>query len=205
MIRVTSLKKSFGARTIFYNLNFDIFKGKIKAVVGESGKGKTTFLRILSGLEKADEGTIEIDGSFLVKNGKYVKPKEQREILQNVSIVFQNFNLFLNLNVIENLKIVRKDVEKAERLLKKFNLYDKKNRQLNGLSGGEKQRLSIIRALMNNPNIILFDEPTSALDSKNVEEVLHLILELQEEGYTIIVVTHDLKFVEMLKCDVFNL
>lgn len=205
MIKVFSIKKSFKKRVIFKNLNFSLSKGEIKAVVGESGKGKTTFLKVLSGLEKVEEGTIEIDGRVLVENGKYVKSKEQKEILNSVSIVFQNFNLFLNLNVIKNLEIVKKDTEKAEKLLKRFGLYDKKYAKLRGLSGGEKQRLSIIRALMLDPKIILFDEPTSALDFRNVEEVLNLILELKDKGYTIVVVTHDLKFVEMLKCDVFNL
>ncbi len=205
MIKATKLTKSFLNKTIFKDLDFMVKKGEIKAIVGPSGKGKTTLLNVLSGLQKVEQGTIEINGRILVKDGKYVKLKEQKEILRDVSVVFQNFNLFLNLNVLKNLEIVNKDSEKIDRLLKRFGLYDKKNSRLGGLSGGEKQRLSIIRALMTNPKIIFFDEPTSALDVLNVEHVLNLILELKEEGYTIVVVTHDLKFVELLNCDVFSI
>lgn len=205
MIKATKLSKSFLNKTIFKDLDFMVKKGEIKAIVGPSGKGKTTLLNVLSGLEKVEQGTIEINGRILVKDGEYVKLKEQKEILKDISVVFQNFNLFLNLNVLKNLEIVNKDSEKIDILLKRFGLYDKKNLGLGGLSGGEKQRLSIIRALIKNPKIIFFDEPTSALDVLNAKYVLNLILELKEEGYTIVVVTHDLKFVELLNCEVFSL
>ena len=205
MIKATKISKSFLDRTIFKDLDFDVKKGEIKAIVGPSGKGKTTLLSVLSGLQKVEQGTIEIDGCILVKGGKYVKLKKQKEILKNISVVFQNFNLFSNLNVLKNLEIVKKKKKKIDLLLKRFGLYDKKTSSLNGLSGGEKQRLSIIRALMKNPKIIFFDEPTSALDVLNANYVLDLILELKEEGYTIVVVTHDLKFVELLNCDVFSM
>ena len=167
MIVTKNITKKFNDKPIFENLNFSAKKSTITTIVGQSGKGKTTFLRILSNLEKVDEGTILIDKEPLVENGKYVNHKKQKQILSKIGMIFQHFNLFPNLNVINNMLIVKDDLQKAENLLERFNLSDKKNEPVSHLSGGQKQRLSIIRALMNDPEIIFFDEPTSALDEQN--------------------------------------
>ena len=204
MIVTKNITKKFNDKPIFENLNFSAKKSTITTIVGQSGKGKTTFLRILSNLEKVDEGTILIDKEPLVENGKYVNHKKQKQILSKIGMIFQHFNLFPNLNVINNMLIVKDDLQKAENLLERFNLSDKKNEPVSHLSGGQKQRLSIIRALMNDPEIIFFDEPTSALDEQNFNSIVNLILELKEKNYTILVVTHDLKLVENLNCDVFD-
>ena len=204
MIVTKNITKKFNNKPIFENLNFSAKKSTITTIVGQSGKGKTTFLRILSNLEKVDEGTILIDKEPLVEDGKYVNHKKQKQILSKIGMIFQHFNLFPNLNVINNMLIVKDDLQKAENLLERFNLSDKKNEPVSHLSGGQKQRLSIIRALMNDPEIIFFDEPTSALDEQNFNSIVNLILELKEKNYTILVVTHDLKLVENLNCDVFD-
>ncbi len=170
-----NITKKFGDNIIFKNLDFDINEGEVITITGESGKGKTTLLRCLAGLEKIDDGTIEIFGKKLVQNGKYVPYKTQKEILKYVGMVFQNYGLFSNLTVEKNLGIVCKDDEKIDELLRNFELLDKKNLYPANLSGGQKQRVSIIRTLLLNPKIILFDEPTSALDDKNRNKIINLI------------------------------
>ena len=119
------MTKKFGDNIIFKNLNFDINEGEVITITGESGKGKTTLLRCLVGLEKTSDGTIEIFGKKLVENGKYAPIKTQKEILKNVGMVFQNYGLFPNLTVGENLKIICKDDKKIDKFLRKFELLDK--------------------------------------------------------------------------------
>lgn len=203
-IILRNVTKKFGDNIIFKNLNFDINEGEVITITGESGKGKTTLLRCIAGLEKIDDGTIEILGKKLVENGKYVPIKTQKEILKNIGIVFQNYGLFPNLTVAKNLQIVCKDNEKIDQLLKSFELIDKKNLYPANLSGGQKQRVAIIRTLLLNPKIILFDEPTSALDDKNRNKIVKLISELQEGNYTIVVVTHDSDLIKSLHSKIFN-
>ena len=203
-IILKNVTKKFGDNTIFKNLNFDINEGEVITITGESGKGKTTLLRCLIGLEKIDDGTIEIFGKKLAENGKYVPIKTQKEILKNIGMVFQNYGLFPNLTVGKNLEIICNDNEKIDELLKRFELFDKKNLYPANLSGGQKQRASIIRTLLLNPKIILFDEPTSALDDKNRDKIIKLIGNLKESGFAIVVVTHDFKLANSLDCKIFD-
>lgn len=204
-ITLRNATKKFGNNIIFKNLNLDINEGEVITIIGESGKGKTTLLRCLAGLEKIDDGTIEIFDKKLMENGKYAPIKTQKEILKNIGMVFQNYGLFPNLTVEKNLEIVCKNNEKIDELLRKFELLDKKNLYPANLSGGQKQRASIIRTLLLKPKIILFDEPTSALDDKNRNKIIELIGNLKESGYTIIVVTHDFKLVNSLNCRIFDM
>lgn len=205
IINAINIKKKFGNNIIFNNLNFRVKKGEVVTVVGPSGKGKSTLLRCLIGLENIDDGTIEIDGKTLVKDGVYVSSKKQSEILSEVGMVFQNYNLFPNLTVRQNLEIVNNDRNKIDLLLKRFGLYDRKDAYPANISGGQKQRLAIIRAMMLNPKIIFFDEPTSALDKDNRGEIVKLINELNAEKYTIVIVTHDKQFVDCLESIIYRM
>ncbi len=204
-IKLRNLTKKFGNNMIFKNLNLDINTGEIITIIGDSGKGKTTLLRCLAGLEKIDNGTIEISGKKLVKNGEYAPFKTQKEILKNIGIVFQNYGLFPNLTVGENLGMICKDNEKIDEFLRKFELIEKKSLYFANLSGGQKQRIAIIRTLLLNPQIILFDEPTSALDNKNRGKIVELIDNLKERGFAIMIVTHDFKLISNLDCKIFDI
>lgn len=204
-VTIKNVTKKFGNNIIFENLNFNIKQGEIISITGESGKGKTTLLRCIMGLEKIDNGTIEILGQKLVENGKYTNLKKQKDILKNIGIVFQNYNLFPNLSVQKNLEIVCKDSQKIDKLLNKFGLANKKNLYPENLSGGQKQRVAIIRTLLLDPKIILFDEPTSALDDKNRGKIIKLINVLKERNYTILVVTHDTDLIKGLNSKTLNM
>lgn len=204
-IKLRNLTKKFGNNMIFKNLNLDINTGEIITIIGDSGKGKTTLLRCLAGLEKIDNGTIEISGKKLVKNGEYAPFKTQKEILKNIGIVFQNYGLFPNLTVEKNLKMICKDNENIDEFLRKFELIEKKNLYPANLSGGQKQRIAIIRTLLLNPKIILLDEPTSALDNKNRGKIVELIDNLKERGFAIMIVTHDFKLISNLDCKIFDI
>lgn len=208
IIEAINITKKYGKEVIFENLTFGVKQGQCISIVGPSGRGKTTLLRCLIGLEYIEQGSIKIDGDFLVESGKYVDKKKQKDILRKIGIVFQNFNLFDNLTVYENLTIVNKDdksEEKINKLLDRFGLLNKKNLYPSSLSGGQKQRVAIVRTIMLNPKIILFDEPTSALDSDNKTKVVDLINDLKKMDYTLVVVTHDLKLVSDLNCEIFEI
>lgn len=198
IIKALNVSKKFNGKKIFENFNFTAKKGEITAIVGPSGQGKSTFLRILVGLEKADDGTIEINGKKLVEEGEYKSKKEQETILKDISIVFQEHNLFPNLTVLNNLKIVKDSTEKIKELLEDFGLEGKEQLFPAELSGGQKQRLSIIRSLLLDPKILLFDEPTSALDDANRVKIANILKKLKEESYTIVVVTHDEKLLNLI-------
>ncbi len=202
-IQVTDLTKKFGGETILNNINFSSRPGEIISIIGSSGKGKSTFLRCLAGLETIDSGSIEIRGKFLVRGGIYAPKKEQADILSNIGFVFQNFNLFNNLTVKENIEVPLKNKKicskeelnaKSQHLIDKFKLTGRENFYPKNLSGGQKQRAAIARALILKPKILLFDEPTSALDKELTEEISQIIKKLAEENYTIIVVTHQMEF-----------
>lgn len=208
IIEAINITKKYGKEVIFENLTFGVKQGQCISIVGPSGRGKTTLLRCLIGLEYIEQGSIKIDGDFLVESGKYVDKKKQKDILRKIGIVFQNFNLFDNLTVYENLTIVNKDdksEEKINKLLDRFGLLNKKNLYPSSLSGGQKQRVAIVRTIMLNPKIILFDEPTSALDSDNKTKVVDLINDLKKMDYTLVIVTHDLKLVSDLNCEIFEI
>ena len=174
MLRVNNLCKSFGTVKAVDNVSFDLEKGQTLAVIGPSGGGKSTLLRVLNGLEIPDSGTIE-GGTF--------------------GLVFQEYNLFPQYTVLGNLtlapRLLRKDFSQADEILKKVGLSDKKDNYPSQLSGGQKQRTAIARALMLKPDVLCFDEPTSALDPKLTEEIVEIIKQMKGEQ-TIIIVTHDM-------------
>ena len=201
MIEIRGVKKSFGNNHILKGVDMDINNGEVIVVIGPSGSGKTTFLRTLSFLEKADEGKWIENGE---ETDLHNADKKQIQAIRRKSgFVFQNYNLFANKTVLENVTLgltVGEGVPKAEaekralNALRKVGMAERADFYPNALSGGQQQRVGIARAIARNPEIILFDEPTSALDSELVGEVLKVMSELAHEGVTMIVVTHELAF-----------
>lgn len=198
MIKVEDLTKNFEGLDVLKGINCEIEKGEKVVVIGSSGSGKSTFLRCLNFLEEPTTGSIYLDGEKLDASGKSINKHRQK-----MGMVFQSFNLFPNMTVLQNItyapvklkKMTKEQAEKkAEELLKRINLLDKKNESPQSLSGGQKQRIAIVRALCMEPEIMLFDEPTSALDPEMVGEVLDLVKELADQGMTMVVVTHEMSF-----------
>ena len=187
MIKIDISKKLHGSiGEMDLNVNLQIKQGEFVALAGLSGSGKTTLLRILAGLEEAN-GTINTSNTFWL-NDKFCLPSQKREI----GFVFQDYALFPNFSVIDNLLYVNKDKDLANYLLKMTELDELKNRFPQTLSGGQKQRISLCRALMNRPKILLMDEPLSALDSNMRAKLQDEILTLHKEfGTTTIMVSHD--------------
>lgn len=199
MIETKNIKKVFGDLVVFKDLSLKITKGEVVVIIGSSGSGKSTFLRCLNALEEIDNGSIEVEGKLLDANNK----KSMKEVCSKMGMVFQNFNLFPHMTVLNNVMIgplVSKGenkeevLKRAKDLLKKVGLQDKMEYYPSKLSGGQKQRVAIARALAMNPDIMLFDEPTSALDPELVGEVLTVMKNLAEEGMTMVVVTHEMGF-----------
>lgn len=203
MLELTNIHKAFGDNQVLRGIDLVVDKGEVLAVLGPSGSGKSTMLRCINHLESIDRGTIEIKGRRLVEDGVYVDDKTQRDILSATGMVFQQFNLFPHMTVLENLIEAPTYVKKVPReeaiavsidLLKKVGLEDKKDSYPARLSGGQQQRVAIARALAMKPDILLFDEPTSALDPELTGEVLKTMRELAEEHMTMVVVTHEMAF-----------
>ncbi len=199
MIEVKDLRKSFGDLEILKGVTINIEKGEKVVVIGQSGSGKSTFLRCLNRLEKPSGGSIMFEGTDLIA----ATDKQLYKVREKMGMVFQHFNLFPHLTIRKNLtiapvklRVMSKEEadERAEIMLKKVGLADKAESYPNMLSGGQKQRIAIARALVMNPDVMLFDEPTSALDPEMVGEVLELMKQLAEEGMTMIVVTHEMGF-----------
>lgn len=208
MIRAVDVHKRFGTVEVLKGVSLDVSHGEVVAVIGPSGSGKSTFLRCLIHLETIHRGNIEIEGEALVSTNaqghcQYVPPADISRVCRKMGMVFQHFNLFPHLTVLQNLieaprtvKGAKVDeiVPKAEALLRKVGLFDKRDSYPSRLSGGQKQRVAIARALAMEPDIMLFDEPTSALDPELTGEVLATMRELAEERMTMIVVTHEMAF-----------
>jgi polar amino acid transport system ATP-binding protein/L-cystine transport system ATP-binding protein len=201
LLGVRDLHKSFGDNQVLKGIDFEIDKGEVVAVIGASGSGKTTFLRCISFLEKADKGEYFFDD--LDKDITKISRKEIKALRMKMGFVFQNFNLFRNMtaikNVTEGLTVVRKmPKEEAEKkalvLLEKVGMLEHAYKYPDELSGGQQQRVAIARALANDPEIVMFDEPTSALDPELIGEVLNVMTKLAKEGTTMIVVTHEMSF-----------
>ncbi len=198
MIKIKNLKKKFGKLEVLKNIDMNVKKGEIVAILGPSGSGKSTLLRCMNLLETPNDGDVIFEEkNILDKNCDINKAR------QNIGMVFQNFNLFPNMSVIDNItfapikgkKMDKKDAIKiGEELLQRVGLIDKKDAYPSQLSGGQKQRIAIARALAMQPDVMLFDEPTSALDPEMVKEVLDVMKELAKEGTTMVVVTHEIGF-----------
>ena len=197
MLELRNISKRFGDKQILSDFNLTIHEGKILAIVGPSGGGKTTLLRMLAGLEKIDSGEVFYNGEPLA-----LDELSKRQLL---GFVFQDFQLFPHLSVLENLTISPMKMNgmpqeeanaKARALLERLGLAGHEDAFPYSLSGGQKQRVALARAMMIDPEIIGYDEPTSALDPPLRLEVEKLILQNKELGMTQIVVTHDLTFAE---------
>lgn len=198
MITIKDLHKSFGDHEVLKGIDLEIEKGEILVIIGPSGSGKSTILRCMNLLETPTSGDMIFEGKSLVDKNTNID-----EVRQNIGMVFQHFNLFPHKTILENVtlapitlkKMSKEEAEKkAEVLLKRVGLYDKKDTYPAQLSGGQKQRIAIARALAMEPDMMLFDEPTSALDPEMVKEVLEVIKELAQDGMTMAIVTHEMGF-----------
>ena len=207
MISVSNLNKNFGELVVLQDISETIHDGEKIVIVGPSGSGKSTFLRCLNLLETPTSGSITIDGVEITDPRTDIN-----HVRSQMGMVFQNFNLFPHLTVLENitlapvqLKLMNEDqaIEKAKNLLKRVDLMDKINEYPGRLSGGQKQRIAIARALAMNPKTMLFDEPTSALDPEMIGEVLEVMLELADEGMTMVIVTHEMGFARKISNRIF--
>lgn len=198
MLALKQVNKAFGSRQIISNLDLSIEEGSILCIVGPSGGGKTTLLRILAGLETYDSGEFLLDGQPF-------NPSTSKE--QVVGVVFQDFQLFPHLSVMENITLAPKlalkqssaeSQQMAQNLAQRLGLSQLLDYYPYQLSGGQKQRVAIARAMAMNPKVLAYDEPTSALDPGLSQQVADLILEMKEAGMTQIVVTHDLEFAKRI-------
>jgi L-cystine transport system ATP-binding protein len=202
MISVKGLYKQFDKLEVLKGLNLEIERGKTIVLIGPSGSGKTTFLRCLNVLETPTKGVISIDDETLDFSNP-VSNKRVASFRRQTGMVFQSYNLFPHMTALENVmegpvtvKKESKDVvrQRAEALLNKVGLGDKLDYYPFQLSGGQQQRVGIARALAMDPKVMLFDEPTSALDPELVGEVLKVMKDLANEGMTMVVVTHEMRF-----------
>ncbi|MDQ0157036.1 amino acid ABC transporter ATP-binding protein [Robertmurraya andreesenii] len=202
MISIHNLHKSFDQLDVLKGINLQVDKGNVVVVIGPSGSGKTTLLRCLNVLEEPTKGVISI-GDQTLDFSRRIGKKEIAAFRRETGMVFQGYNLFPHMTALENVmegpitvKKENKDEvrKKAEALLGKVGLGDKKDFYPFQLSGGQQQRVGIARALAMEPNVMLFDEPTSALDPELVGEVLKVMKDLAAEGMTMVVVTHEMRF-----------
>lgn len=201
ILKFNDIRKSFGELDVLKGIGLEVNKGDVVAILGPSGSGKTTLLRCLNFLERADSGSIVFDG--VQYDAAKATKKEIRDLRMNTAFVFQNYNLFANKTAVENVmeglvtaRRVRKEEAKAKALetLEKVGMLDWANHYPIQLSGGQQQRVAIARAIATDPDIIFFDEPTSALDPELTGEVLSVMKTLAQEGMTMLVVTHEMKF-----------
>ncbi|MCP8895175.1 amino acid ABC transporter permease/ATP-binding protein [Shinella daejeonensis] len=206
-LEAIDLHKTFGNLPVLKGVDLTVRPGEVISIIGRSGSGKTTFIRLLNGLERLDAGTVRLHGSpFISARPSGTGPsivQEDHSLVRDVGMVFQSFNLFNHRTVLDNILLAplyhgigkRKELEGlALRYLDKVGMAAHANKYPHQLSGGQQQRVAIARALMMSPSIILFDEPTSALDPETVGEVLGVIRSLAEEGVTMVIVTHEMNF-----------
>ncbi|SDI12364.1 polar amino acid transport system ATP-binding protein [Pseudobutyrivibrio sp. 49] len=198
LLKVTHLHKEFGPNVVLKDINLSVKKGEVVVIIGPSGCGKSTFLRCLNGLEEIQSGVITVDG-LPVEAGK----RDITKLRQKIGMVFQSYELFPHMTVLENIILAPTKVQKRTRedatrealeLLDKVGLVDKKDYYPRQLSGGQKQRVAIVRALLMHPEVILFDEVTAALDPEMVHEVLETMIALAKSGSTMLIVTHEMAF-----------
>lgn len=198
VIRINKMNKWFGNFHVLRDINLNVAAGEKIVICGPSGSGKSTLIRCINRLEAHQEGEIEVEGITL--DGSL---KNLEDIRSNVGMVFQQFNLFPHMTVLENCTLSpiwvqqkpKSEAEKlARELLARVRIPDQADKYPGQLSGGQQQRVAIARALCMNPRIMLFDEPTSALDPEMIKEVLDVMVELAEEGMTMLCVTHEMGF-----------
>ena len=198
VIRISDMNKWFGTFHVLRDINLRVAAGEKIVICGPSGSGKSTLIRCLNRLEQHQEGVIEVEGVSLDGSVKNLE-----SIRSNVGMVFQQFNLFPHMSVLENCTLApiwvrQKTKQQAEALARQFlervRIPDQADKYPGQLSGGQQQRVAIARALCMNPDIMLFDEPTSALDPEMIKEVLDVMVELAEDGMTMLCVTHEMGF-----------
>ena len=208
MLQIKHLQKKFGDNEVLKDISADVNKGQVICIIGPSGSGKSTLLRCLNVLEKPTAGKIIFDGEDLA----HIDDKKLDNLREKLGMVFQNFNLFPNMNVIENIKLApikvkgmdEKEAEKLSlELLDKVGLKDRAHQYPARLSGGQQQRVAIARALAMNPEMMLFDEPTSALDPEMVGEVLKTMKDLANSGMTMVIVTHEMGFAKEVSDEIW--
>ena len=206
MIAVEHLTKRFGKNLVLDDISETIEQGEKVVIIGPSGSGKSTFLRCMNALETVSEGEVVVNGF-----AAHDRTTDLNKMRESVGMVFQRFNLFPHMTVLENLIMApmnlrnmprQQAVDLAEALLAKVGLSDKRDAWPSSLSGGQQQRVAIARALAMKPSIMLFDEPTSALDPELVNEVLGVMKALAAEGYTMVVVTHEMDFARQVSNEV---
>lgn len=214
MLKLRKIKKSFGNLDVLKSIDLDIDEKEIVVLVGPSGGGKTTLLRIINMLERCHSGYIEVNGRILCNDGRYIDKKSMMEISKDVGMVFQNFNLFPHKSVIENIiegpmRVLKKSKEQskseAREILSFLGLSEKEDSYPHQLSGGQKQRVAIGRALAMEPKLMCFDEPTSALDPELTEEVSNVIKMLSKKGMTMLIITHDMTFAEKVASRIISM
>ena len=195
IVDVQQVHKSFGALQILKGVSLQVREKEVVVICGPSGSGKSTFIRCINGLEKIDKGAIYVDGLPI-----HDPKTRSTEVAKKVGMVFQDFNLFPHMTVLENVSLAPRKVKKMPKeeatelaldLLAKVGIRDQADKYPAATSGGQKQRVAIARALVNQPSLILADEPTGNLDTKTGEEIMELFRQLNEQGHTIILVTHE--------------
>ncbi|MFE3838538.1 amino acid ABC transporter ATP-binding protein [Pseudogemmobacter sonorensis] len=203
-IKIEGLTKCYGSHVVFENINLDVHKGEVLAIIGPSGSGKSTLLRCINFLETPDAGKIIVDGIGVDADDR-IDQAQCRRLRSKVGMVFQSFNLFPHLSVIDNIVLPQRRVlgrskvdarDRGMQLLDRVGLADKADSYPARCSGGQQQRIAIARALALDPEVMLFDEPTSALDPELGLEVLAVMRELARSGMTMLVVTHEMSFAE---------
>jgi polar amino acid transport system ATP-binding protein len=201
VLRADGVHKNYDGLAVLQGVSFEVQRGQVKVIIGPSGSGKSTLLRCLALLEPADAGDIYLDGERV--SGR--REKELAPHRSEVGMVFQRFNLFQNMSALDNVmcglvevrKLKRRDArERAMEFLSRVGLADKARQYPEELSGGQQQRVAIARALVMRPKAMLFDEPTSALDVELVREVLDVMEGLAQDGMTMVVVSHELRFAQ---------
>lgn len=203
VLTVRGLHKSFGENEVLRGIDLEVRRGRVVAIIGPSGSGKTTVLRSLNSLEVPDGGVVTLSDGRAIDFAGSVGKRDLLALRDRSSMVFQHFNLFPHLTVLQNVvegpvRVQGRDAQEArveaEALLARVGLAEKAGAYPSELSGGQQQRVGIVRALALRPELLLFDEPTSALDPELVGDVLTVVKELADEGWTMIVVTHELEF-----------